>query len=85
MSAATIIFFCAAGLCAAAILIFSAKSGHFLRCALLSVLSGVGALFAVNILSRFTGVCIPVNWISLPVSAVFSLPGVIALILSQLV
>lgn len=56
------------------------KSGHLIKSVLLSVISGVGALFAVNILTPLTGVGICLNYISLAVSGIFGIPGVIALL-----
>ena len=56
------------------------KTGHFAKSILLSVTSGIGALFAVNILTPLTGVGICLNYISLAVSGIFGIPGVIALL-----
>lgn len=57
------------------------KSGHFIRYLFLSAVSGIGALFAVNLLTSVTGVSIALNYITLGVSAVFGISGVIALVL----
>ena len=57
------------------------KSGHFIRYLLLSAISGIGALFAVNLLTSVTGVSIALNYITLFVSALFGISGVIALVL----
>ena len=57
------------------------KSGHFFSYLILSALSGVGSLFAVNLLSSLTGVCIALNYITLSVSSVFGISGVIGLLL----
>ena len=56
------------------------KSGHFIRYLLLSAISGIGALFAVNLLTTLTGVSIALNYITLAVSAIFGISGVIALV-----
>ena len=58
------------------------KSGHFLRYLLLSAISGIGSLFAVNLLSCVTGVTIALNYITLGVSSVFGISGVIGLLLT---
>ena len=50
------------------------KKKPFLR-AFLSMLLGIGALTAVNLLSGLTGVYIPVTKLSLMVSAVGGIPG----------
>ena len=57
------------------------KSGHFLRYLILSAISGIGALFAVNLLTSITGVSIALNYITLAVSSLFGISGVIALVL----
>ena len=57
------------------------KSGHFIRYLLLSAISGIGALFAVNLLTSITGVSIALNYITLAVSGIFGISGVIALVL----
>lgn len=57
------------------------KSGHFIRYLLLSSISGIGSLFAVNLLSSLTGVSIALNYITLGVSSVFGISGVIGLLL----
>ncbi len=57
------------------------KSGHFIKYLILSAISGIGALFAVNLLTSLTGVSIALNYITLCISAVFGISGVIALVL----
>ena len=57
------------------------KSGHFVRYLILSALSGIGALFAVNLLTSLTGVTIALNYITLAISGIFGISGVIALVL----
>ena len=57
------------------------KSGHFIKHLTLSAISGIGALFAVNLLTSVTGVSIALNYITLSVSAIFGISGVIALVL----
>lgn len=70
-------------LSAGALAVFTAliKSGHFIRYMLLSAISGIGSLFAVNLLSSVTGVSIALNYITLSVSSVFGISGVIGLLL----
>ena len=57
------------------------KSGHFVKYLILSAISGIGALFAVNLLTSITGVSITLNYITLAVSGIFGISGVIALVL----
>lgn len=70
----------AAAVLAVAVFAVSYKTGHFIKSILLSGVSGIGALFAVNILTPITGVGIAVSYISLALSGIFGIPGVIALL-----
>lgn len=58
------------------------KSGHFIRYFMLSAISGIGSLFAVNLLSAYTGVSIALNYITVAVSSLFGISGVIGLLLT---
>ena len=49
----------------------------------LSLFSGVGSLFAVNIASAITAVSLPINTLTLSVSAVGGIPGVVLLLISD--
>lgn len=69
----------AVGILAVAITLI--KSGHFIKYLILSAISGIGALFAVNLLTFLTGVSIALNYITLCISAIFGISGVIALVL----
>lgn len=66
---------------AALVLISLIKSGHFIKYLLLSSVSGIGSLFAVNLLSAITGVTIALNYITLSVSSLFGISGVIGLLM----
>ncbi|MDR1464030.1 MAG: pro-sigmaK processing inhibitor BofA family protein [Oscillospiraceae bacterium] len=66
---------------ALAILLSMLRSRHLLRNLLLTALSGVASLYAVNALGLLTGIKIAVNALSLGVSAVGGMPGVISLLL----
>lgn len=61
------------------------KSGHPVKAALLSVVSGVAALFAVSLLNNTAGPLLPVNEVTLGVSAVGGVPGVILLLCARLI
>ena len=63
----------------------SFKTKHFLSSFFLSAVSGIGALLAVNLVSQATGVSIALNYITTTVSAFMGLPGVTAMVLSQLI
>ncbi len=76
--------------CAAALIItviISKISGarHCIRSALLSMMCGILALTAVNICSFFTGVSLPVSRLSLLISAFLGLPGVVSMLVLQLI
>ena len=57
------------------------RTGHFFRALLISAVSGIAVLFAVNLCSGFTGVSIAVNGWSLGTGAVFGVPGVVGMLL----
>lgn len=69
------------GICAVTVLTALVKSKRFFSYLILSALSGIGSLFAVNLLSEVTGVSIALNYITLGISGVFGISGVIALLL----
>ena len=74
---------CCAILLVAWIAVF--KSGHPLKALLLCCGSGVAALFALHLLQQLCGVGLPVSDVTLTVSAVGGLPGVILLLLTSLI
>ena len=55
------------------------------RAAIISMLSGVLALTAVNLLSGFTNIFIPVSMLSLGVSAFLGISGVTLLLILQMI
>lgn len=59
------------------------KSGGFIKALFTSVLGGVGALCAVSAISYFIPLSLGINLYSLAFSAVFSVPGVVFLLLSK--
>lgn len=65
-----------------ALIIFK-NSGAFLKSLLSSAVGGVGALCAVSAMSYFIPLSVGLNWYSLAFSAVFSVPGVIFLLVSK--
>ena len=56
-----------------------------LKTFLMSALSGMAVFTAVNLLSRFTGVSIPVNAYTLGASAGLGIPGVLGLITVRII
>ncbi len=67
-----------------AVLLVAAKNKRPLQRALLSMLSGVLTLFAINLTAGFTGVRLPVSLLSLLVSSVGGVPGVTLLLFLNL-
>ncbi len=61
------------------------KSGHPLKALLLSGCSGIAALFAVTVLKPDAAPFLPVNEITLGVSAVGGVPGVVLLLCTRLI
>ena len=49
----------------------------------LSALSGIAALFAVNLLGTVLPIDLPVNWVSIGTGALGGVPGIIALLIMQ--
>lgn len=70
--------------CAAFVFLSMLRTHHLFRCILLSVFQGVTALFAVNFLGEFINVHLPVNWFSVGVGAVGGLPGIIFLLICDI-
>ncbi len=70
---------------ALALLVFHIRSRRPLRSILLNAALGIGALIAINVTSRFTGVHIPINWYSVGGSGIFGLPAVLTLLILQLI
>ncbi len=59
------------------------RSKHPIRSAFLSLLPGIIALACVNLTAAFTSVTVPVSPLTLAVSAVLGIPGVIGLLVIQ--
>lgn len=57
------------------------KSGHFIKLLLLNALSGTAALFAVRFIGEIIGTNLPLNVFTFSVGAVGGTPGVIYLLL----
>lgn len=73
------------GMAAFVILILHIRTRKPLRSVLLHAALGLGFLVAVNLLSRFTGVSIPVNAYSTVSSAVFGIPAVCGYLILNLI
>ena len=66
------------------LLVTARRQGKLLKVLGLTVLSGIIGMVAVNLLTGFTGVRIPVNWWTVGTSSIFGLPGVIALLVIKM-
>lgn len=75
------ILVCTGGAVCILCLIAMIKSGHFFKSLSVSAISGVGSLFAVNLLSGVTGVAISVNWFTVIFCAFSGICGSIALLI----
>lgn len=84
MDMRTAVFYLAQGVCAVAVLIGCARSGHPVRNLLLSVTGGIAALFAVNVTGLITTVSLGVNPYTVAVSTAGGVPGVIMLLVLNL-
>ena len=82
--AAKIIFISAAIMSIAVVYLLSKTKKPFVT-ACKSALSGICALMLVNLTGMYTGCYITVNYITAFVATVLSLPGVVALVLLNLV
>ena len=78
-----VLLYALAGGGALAVLASMLRARKLVRYLLLSVLSGVAALYAVNAVGLLTGMRLAVNWLTLGVSAVAGPPGVVALLLAD--
>ncbi len=69
----------------AVIIIFvsAIKTKRFFSCLILSVLQGIAAFFAVNALGMVTGLHLPLNGATIAASVIGGTPGVIGLIILE--
>ena len=63
------------------LLFLAARSGKFFKAVILNALLGIITLVVINLISRFTGFSIAVNFYTVFGSALFSLPAVIFFLL----
>lgn len=63
------------------LLFLAARSGKFFKSLILNALLGLLTLTVINLLSRFTGFSIALNYYTVLGSALFSLPAVIFFLL----
>lgn len=85
MSTSSYIILGAMALCGIVIALVCFKTKHFIKNITLSAVSGIGSLFAVNLFTAYTGVSIAVNYITLLIGGFFGIPGIIGIVISQIV
>lgn len=81
----TILLWCVAALLTVGALIGAVKTGRPIRALLGSALQGASAVAAVNVTGLFTGVSLGLNLLSGIACAAAGVPGVITLLLLQLI
>ena len=59
-------------------------SKNFFKALFTSVVGGLGAICAVGAISYFIPISIGINWLTLLISALFSVPGVILVLLMNI-
>ncbi len=67
------------------LIVFFIKSRKPIKSLVLNAFSGIISLILINVTTSFTGIHIPVNWWSVTACAGLGLPGVIGLILLQII
>lgn len=66
------------------IMISMFRTHHFIKSSFLSAFQGITAIFAVNFIGEMISVHIPMNWFSLSVGVIGGLPGIICLLLNDI-
>ena len=61
------------------------RSHHFFKALFLSAFQGIIAIFAVNFIGDIINIHLMINWYSLSVSMIGGLPGVIFLLVNDIV
>lgn len=78
-------FVTAAVICVIAVIGWMIKCEKGGRCVMLSAVTGIAALFAVNTVGLISGVTVAVNWYTLGISGVMGLPGVISMLAMNMI
>lgn len=76
---------CVLSVCLLAVLIICLKSGRFIKSLFLNAIIGILVLVAINLLSRYTGIKIPVNEYTVPFCALCGIPGIILFIMLPII
>lgn len=75
----------AAALCLLVVARCAAHQRHPFRSLVSGAVCGIAGLSAVTLLSPYTGVALPLNWFTGFMAAVLGLPGVVAVLLLNLI
>lgn len=67
------------------LLVFFIRSRKPVKSLILNAFSGISALILINLTTKFTGIHIPVNWWSVITASGLGIPGIIGLILAQVI
>ncbi|MDD6275362.1 MAG: pro-sigmaK processing inhibitor BofA family protein [Clostridia bacterium] len=70
---------------AAAVIISAKKTGHPIKCMLITAFQSLASMLAVNVLSAVTGVAISVNIYTVAASLIFGMPSSIAFAVLNLI
>ena len=70
---------------ALALLIFAAKTGKLFKTLILNAFMGIAVMAVIDLIAKFTGVHIPVNWWTVGGSAVFGIPAVCGYLILPLI
>ena len=76
---------CVLSVCLVAVLIICLRSGRFIKSLFLNGVIGIALLIIMNILSRYTGVKIPINEYTVPFCILCGTPAIILLTLLPLI
>lgn len=71
-------------LCAFFVIRSMIKTGHPIKAFIVSAIQGITLLFALNVISSLTHVTLSVNTVTMIVSGVLGVPGVIMLLILRL-
>ena len=67
------------------IIYFAIKSKKFLRTLFLNAFLGIIAIIIVNLTKKYSGVYIPVNYYTLGIGSILSIPGVIGILICNFI
>ena len=78
-------FICVLSLFELVVMIFAVKAGKPFKTVIINALAGLAAMAVINLTKNFTGVFVPLNPISVTLSGIMGIPGVIGLIIIRFI